>query len=117
MLGVRALRRGGCGGRGHGGLLRGATFALATHFDYYGGTGDSYTQYDDTCDSNLVLPSSPGSYMNNRISSTINWSCGNAKHFTQNDFTGGGQGVSGPSLTPVNLGAPENDAVSSIAYS
>jgi len=94
---------------------RGSTFALATHFDYAGGYGDSYTSYDTTCDSNFVA-AGWGSIWDNRFSSTLNWSCGNAKHFTNYDGTGGGQNVTGPTLTVVDLGSPENDAVSSVAY-
>ena len=79
------------------------SFAVATHYLGWYGSGSNVTVVRDTCDTSARWSSSHP--WGDQTASTVVWSpCGSAKHFANFDYTGATQTVTGGGLLP----DPEN---------
>lgn len=87
---------------------------LAIHYDATNGNGAQLSVLAPTCDHKVKFVSTD--WWNDRISSTRHISCGNIKHFVNNQFTGTHQLVQGVYGDLHNLNGTLNDQTSSIGY-
>jgi len=92
---------------------RSSMIALATHYTGVNATGSSFTVYKSSCYGYTVF--TPGSYWDDSISSTVNWSCGSTKHYMNYSHTGTNQIVNSLTGWLTNLGLL-NNKTSSIGY-
>lgn len=86
---------------------------LMVHWDYFNGAGSAYDVYGSSCTGHAINLS--GTSWDNRISSTTQIACGNAKHYT-GVFSGSNQLTQGTFGVIRNMNGTLNNAVTTVEY-